>query len=289
MSAKVPLRDRVAKRPKLLAILVAVLVGIVVVLSIWGPALGADICRGYQDLLSGTQGLPTDAQTEAVYDEQVSLIETVSSPTLETNVTVSSSTDSDGYGPGFLLNGLTESGYWYQTGVAFNWPRGSSGHASGPAFFYDVLAPNGNALVIGLQRIQLNSGNHVQILLRIQRGSVVMQVQNSQTCVSAADSYSAFGATEFQSSGTTNGFFSGVMTEWWHAVPYQGPTGNATFTIPGASSPSAEIGVDEIAPSSAPQNAFGTVTDVTLGAPGSQSGSYMGATAVVDGTSFETG
>jgi hypothetical protein len=116
-----------------------------------------------------------------------------------------------------------------------------------------------------------------------------MQVQDSETCVRIADTYSAFGATEFQSSGTTNGYFSGVMTEWWHAVPYHGPTGNATFTIPGASSPSAEIGVDEIPPSSEPQNAFQSVTDVTLGDPSPQSGSYMGATAVVNGSSFETG
>jgi hypothetical protein len=37
-------------------------------------------------------------------------------------VTAVAQTDaSSGYGPAYLLNGLTDKGYWYQVGLAWNW------------------------------------------------------------------------------------------------------------------------------------------------------------------------
>jgi hypothetical protein len=291
MSATVPTRTKLRHRPRVLAVLVVIIASAGLVLAIWGPAIASGICQDYQGLLSSVQGLKTVQSAPTPYDEQVALIEAVDTPGLETNVTASSSSDVQGYGPGFLLNGLSSAGYWYQTGVTFNWGQGTSGHATAPGFYYSVLSPSGSVLSIGLERVQVNSRDTVQLILTIQGGTVSMGLHDSATCVAVEESFSAYGASSFQSTGTptSTGFFSGLLTEWYHAVPYQGPTGNATYTIPGASSSAAEIGVDEIAPTSESQNGFQSFTDINLADQSPQSGSYMGATAIVDGIHFQTG
>jgi len=47
------------------------------------------------------------------YDEQLGTTFTQDFSSLAYNVTALAQADADGYGPGYLLNGLTPEGYWY--------------------------------------------------------------------------------------------------------------------------------------------------------------------------------
>ena len=61
------------------------------------------------------------------YDEQVGVTFTQDFSVLAFNVTAVQFTDSSGVGPGYLVNGLTNLGYWYQVGLSYNWPLISGG------------------------------------------------------------------------------------------------------------------------------------------------------------------
>ena len=77
---------------------------------------------------------PTTAG-KATYDQQVSMIFTQDFQALSYNVTAVSQTDSSGYGPAYLLNGLSDTGYWYQVGLAYNWPLASGNGYEGVKLF----------------------------------------------------------------------------------------------------------------------------------------------------------
>src|SRR6267143_247654 len=99
---------------------------------------------------------PTTAG-KATYDQQVSMIFTQNFQALDYNVTAVAQTDSSGYGPAYLLNGLSDTGYWSQVGLAYNWPLASgSGYDSGFHFIWEVFAPNGTTNNPVLSRVPDN-------------------------------------------------------------------------------------------------------------------------------------
>jgi hypothetical protein len=57
-----------------------------------------------------------------MYDQQVFMIFGQSFNSLSVNVTAVEQSDGNGYGPSYLLNGVTNDGYWYQVGLSWNWP-----------------------------------------------------------------------------------------------------------------------------------------------------------------------
>ncbi|MDG6981515.1 MAG: hypothetical protein JRN51_10450, partial [Nitrososphaerota archaeon] len=61
-------------------------------------------------------GLGAQPGASPGYDEQIGATFTQDFSTLAFNVTAVGQVDSNGYGPGYLLNGLTAAGYWYQVG-----------------------------------------------------------------------------------------------------------------------------------------------------------------------------
>ncbi|MGA2199413.1 MAG: hypothetical protein ABSG45_05695, partial [Nitrososphaerales archaeon] len=66
-------------------------------------------------------------QTGAAYDEQIGMTFTQSFTSLEYNVTAVAQTDPAlDTGPGYLLNGLSNTGYWYQVGLSWNWSPGQT-------------------------------------------------------------------------------------------------------------------------------------------------------------------
>src|SRR3989442_14115933 len=76
--------------------------------------------------------------------------------------------DAAGYAPAYLLNGLSDTGYWYQVGLAYNWPLASgSGYDSGFHFIWEVFAPNGTTNNPVLSRIpdNVNQGDTIQLSL----------------------------------------------------------------------------------------------------------------------------
>src|SRR5438445_11116441 len=103
---------------------------------------------------------------------------------LDYNVTAVAQTDSAGYGPAYLLNGLSDMGYWYQVGLAYNWPLASgSGYDSGFHIIWEVFAPNGSTNNPVLSRIpdNVNQGDTIQLSLSFASGNGVIMSRDDNT------------------------------------------------------------------------------------------------------------
>jgi hypothetical protein len=70
----------------------------------------------------------------------------------------------------------------------------------------------------------INPGDNVTLNLSFSSGEVVMVAEDTATGASAQVTYSSMGATEFvgqpNSDANSIGFFTGLMTEWYHGAPY---------------------------------------------------------------------
>ena len=64
------------------------------------------------------------------WDEQLGESFTQDSTIMDMNVTAIAQADSYGYGPAYLLAGLSNTGYWYEVGISFNWPNDGGGERS---------------------------------------------------------------------------------------------------------------------------------------------------------------
>ena len=164
------------------------------------------------------------------------------------NVTAIAQSDSDGIGPAYLLNGLSSAGYWYQIGISYNWPTqvnsstGSLGHFSGFQVNYNIFDPNGTVIAPvcysnacgGGANLSgpVYSGDKVLLSLNIVNNTVIMSVKDWNTGAAANISFSSYGAREFQ--GTLYppnyaGFFTGLMTEWYHNHAYYYANGSSSY------------------------------------------------------------
>lgn len=174
----------------------------------------------------GQSGSPS-----AVWDEQEGLTFTQNSTSLSYNVTAVSQQDQYGYGPAYLLNGLSNNQYWYQVGFSWDWPYAGGGHVSGFSFNYEVFNSSGDSIDPigggGLLSFSgpVRAGDSVLLSLSFDAGNVSMYSYDWNTKASANQSYSAEGATTFvglSSPSNSNGFFSGLMTEEYYANQYFG-------------------------------------------------------------------
>jgi hypothetical protein len=194
------------------------------------------------------------AQPPAVtYDEQVGMTFSQSFSSASYNVTAVQQTDSDGYGPGYLLNGVTDSDYWYQIGIAYNWP-GNVGYVSGWAVIYEVWDNNQNSIFPsdgggGLANLTgpVNNGDKVQFSLSFSGGQVQMTVKDWNTGATGSEPYAAFGSTfvGLNASSDANGYFTGPMTEWYHVNPYFATDKAVTYYNPKVALTSADVWADE--------------------------------------------
>jgi len=168
----------------------------------------------------------------ANYDEQLGITFTQNFTSLEYNVTAVEQADPTlGTGPGYLLNGLSDTGYWYQVGVSWNWGPGSN-PGTGFDLNYEVFDSSGNSIFPtngggGLMAFSgpVNQGDNVTLSLSFtSSGQVEMLGQDTETGASAQVTFAAEAATLFvgQPNGdaNSNGFFTGLMTEWYHGAPY---------------------------------------------------------------------
>jgi hypothetical protein len=114
------------------------------------------------------------------------------------NVTAVSQVDSDGYGPAYLLNGLSDTGYWYQVGLSWNWPI-----SSGFNMNYEVFNPRGRSIDPasggGLSSFSgtVNEGDTVLLNLYFSGGNVVMLAYDYNTGASAEQTFSQEGSSYF--------------------------------------------------------------------------------------------
>ena len=214
---------------------------------------GASILRSPGWVLaSGSSSSPT------LYDEQLALSFTQVFHELSFNVTAVEQCGTDGIGIGYLLNGLSDAGYWYQVGLSFRWPllTNSSVSPTRPGFdaIYEVFSSNGSSLHIGgkgpiLSAMSVNPSDSVLLRMSFSSSNVTMYVHDWNTDVSTQTSYNAFGASDFVPTGNyptnNHGFFTGLMTEQYHNSPYYGDEKQATYSESGVGLSSAWMSIDE--------------------------------------------
>ena len=165
------------------------------------------------------------------YDEQLGITFAQSFTSLEYNVTAVEQTDPLLHtGPAYLLNGLSDSGYWYQVGVSWNWGPGQT-PGTGFDMNYEVFDSFSNSIFPtnggGLSSFSgpVNPGDTVTLNLYFDNSSqVVMLAEDLNTGAYAQQLFSAERGTYFtglpDSVANSNGYFTGLMTEWYHGAPY---------------------------------------------------------------------
>lgn len=187
------------------------------------------------------------------YDEQVGVTFTQDFSALAFNVTAVQFTDSSGVGPGYLVNGLTDLGYWYQVGLSYDWPFISGAINYGFNMNYEVFDHNGNSIDPtnggGLQRFNglVNAGDEVLLRLSFSSGYIVMRATDWQTGAVSSQSYPAYGSVfiGLKSSLAQSGFFTGLMTEQYHRDPYHDAGLPVTYNETGTSLSSVWMWMDE--------------------------------------------
>ena len=203
----------------------------------------------------GPTVVPSNSSLPAAdYDEQLGFTFTQNFTGLSYNVTAIEQQDVYGYGPAYLLNGLTNLGYWYQVGLSWDWPIANGGFSPGFAFNYEVFSPNGTSIFPpgagGIANFTgpVNPGDEVGLSLTFNGESVTMEAIDWKTNSLASVAYESFGASEFVglplSISNGRGYFTGLMTEQYHVAPYNGSETKVTFSSDGNVS-SAWMWVDE--------------------------------------------
>ena len=267
--------------------------------------------NNYQTIPRSGYQLPTSPRLGAypllsrpspiAYDEQLGIAFTQNSASLTYTVTAIAQSGTDGYGPAYLVNGLGNTGYWYQVGLSYNWDPVT---ASGFHLAYSVFNPSGNVVFpvntgAGMATFSpVNPGDTVLISLSFSNGNVIMQGTDQNTGAQAQETYAAEGSTFFVGSPSSldmyQGFFTGLMTEWYHSAPYYGGEQSVTYSDKGAAIPSAWLWMDEFSVS---QRGIGSTlfsasspSPVTFTNPNQlQTLSSNGATEAANATEFITG
>jgi len=194
--------------------------------------------------------------TTALYDEQSGLSYTGSFTAMVFNVTAVAQSAPSGTGPAYFVNGYSNEGYWYQIGLSYDWVTNySSSHYIGFRANYEVFSPNGTSIYPlngwgGIANLNVNPGDTVQLSLVINAttNEVKMKAYDYNTGSYFVTNYSAFGATEFvgtPNSPSVNGFFTGLMTEWYNVYATFGNQLEVVYSEVGAVQQSAWLWVDE--------------------------------------------
>lgn len=232
------------------------------------------------------------------YDEQLYLMFKQNFTSLAYNVTAVAQSDSYGYGPAYLLNGLSNTGYWYQVGINWNWPIPPDSRVIGFSSFYEFFYPNGSTYLPRLLSLSapIHNGDSVLLSLQFSDGQVVLSAHDWNSGATVTKSYSAEGATYFV--GCSNGcnhFFTGLMTEWYHVNSTNTSEGKVTYSEQGLPITSAWMCMDEFYTNG--MNYYGPITFSSCASSIShysnptqlQAFNYNGITEYSDGFEFITG
>jgi hypothetical protein len=236
------------------------------------------------------------------YDEQIGTTFTQDFTSLAYNVTAVAQTDTNGYGPGYLLNGVTGADYWYQVGISFHWPLSEGTYFPTFGFAYEVFSSSGKTVFptnggAGLDDFSgpVHSGDSVLLSLSFAGGDVVMLAKDWNTGATANATYTSNGSTSFvgekTEGGNSQGFFTGLMTEWYHVDQYSGNEQQVTYSSRTVTLSSAWMWIDEFnsqTPSS-PLFVDETPNPVTLTSNTLVPFSAGGATSYLSAHQFITG
>ncbi len=202
--------------------------------------------------------VPADAAAQnsssPAFDEQIGETFTQNFTTLAYNVTILAQADSDGYGPAYILNGYTAQDYFYQVSVSYHWPL-QPGFFPTFGFGYDVFGPQDTPVYptsggSGLDNFSgaVNSGDKVFLGLTFTSSTVQMFAKDWNTGSTAQTSFSSEGSSIFLGSASRSnfqGYFTGLMTEWYHISPYSGNLRGVAYTNDAVGLTSASVWLDE--------------------------------------------
>jgi len=217
------------------------------------PPVGTSLAHPAGALPAIVQGGPPSSP-QPKYDEQLGMTFAEDFSKLSYNVTAVAQSDAQGFGPGYLLSGLTNAGYWYQVGVAFNWPYREGGYEAGFNFLYEAFNSSGASVYPsggggGLAPFSgaVNNGDLVLLQLSFSSGQVIFRAHDWNSGAKANQSFPASGSrfVGLGFSSGANGFFSGLMTEWYHLNPYYGSEAVVTYSNSTTRLSSATLWVDE--------------------------------------------
>ncbi|MBX8643094.1 MAG: zinc-ribbon domain-containing protein [Thermoplasmata archaeon] len=194
--------------------------------------------------------------TAPYYDLQIGEAFQSNYYSLAWNVTAVEQNDTFGFGPSYLVNGVSSTGYWYQVGIAWNWPGNVNKTADTAVIYqgfhmvYQVYYPNGTSDTIGLIDLSanVNNGNSVQVGMRFSAGDVILSVHDWNTSAGASKTVNAYGASYFaggiQKAGQ-GAFFTGLMTEWYRVDMNDFTISPVTYAVDGAPTSSVLVFADE--------------------------------------------
>jgi uncharacterized repeat protein (TIGR02543 family) len=249
-------------------------------------------------VVPGTSGQnnPLSTPPPAPYDEQLGLTFTQNFLSIAYNVTAVPQNDSYGYGPAYLLNGLSNDGYWYQVGLSYHWPYSSGGYNQGFNLNYNVFNSAGNVVSPsggggGLKAFSpVNSGDLVLLYLYFNNGIVYMYAKDWNTSAVSYVTYPDSHTTEFVG-GLGSQFFTGLMTEWYHVSPYYGDESTVNYTDSGFALSSGWMWMDEWQPPNGPTQCPLNPTQVTYSSNPTQLQYFYsnGATEYSSAYQFTTG
>jgi hypothetical protein len=269
-----------------------IVIGVVVV--VLGATIGAVAYESFNGSCpnpTGQEGLHIVSAPSVVWDEQALLGMDVNETVMTTNVTVTSANDSNGYGPVYLLNGLANSGYWYQLGLAFDWGA-DGGYAVGAEIVTSVFAPGSPTTPIFqlLGSVNVGSGDLVTLTMSLSGGCASLTLSDAKTHMALIENYNLEDSTRFVSypvPGASVGYFSGLMTEWWHVNPYYGPTSHGVYSLPQRSGSFVGLGISERIPGTG-QLLFANSTRGNLALPQTWTLSFQNVTESVNQVAFTT-
>jgi predicted transglutaminase-like protease len=215
------------------------------------PCITPNSSAGSGIILSSDSSIPP-----ANYDEQLGMYFTQNFLNMAYNVTAVAQNETYGYGPAYLLNGLSNSDYWYQVGLSYNWPYEPGGVHEGFHFFYEVFNSNGTSIFppgggggISSFSGSVNPGDSVLLNLYFSNGNVVMSSYDWNTRANASEIYSAEGGTFFTDRQLITAhegvLFTGLMTEEYHPSVYYGGEQFVTYSNSLISLSSASLWIDE--------------------------------------------
>jgi hypothetical protein len=253
---------------------IAAVVALFAILSAGTVPLGLGLHSGN---LVSTQHLPESALQQSYYpstrayktlpyDEQSGMTFTQNFLSLTFNVTAVVQTGPDGDGPGYLLSGLTDAGFWYQVGLSYNWPNDTGGYLPGFAMNYEVfnsftgqsIYPSNGGGGIENFTVPVNRDDLVLLSLNFTASgnNVTMSAYDWNNTSSATQSY--YACFDFYGCGTyfvgtpstsLNGYFTGLMTEQYYSTPYTGPGQPVVYSDSDFNYTSATLWIDELNPS----------------------------------------
>ena len=239
-----PVKPR-RSRKKLIIVVVLVIVVVIII-----AAAASTSSKNTSNLVKMSGPAPN-------YDEQLIVAFDENFTALSYNITAVAQTTASGYGPAYLLNGVSSAGYWYQVGISYRWHTEANGVSyRDPGFsgLYEAFAPNGTSIFPaggggGSLNVKINPGDPVNLYLAfLTNGTVEFQVTDSQTKSQGTEYFSSFGATTFASLSGPNpssDFFTGVMTEEYHVHPYYGNESAVTYSAYGPAVQYVIFAVDE--------------------------------------------